>query len=329
MMERMASGRFVYVAFTLAVAIAFSTIALFGGAIFEQNASAVVDNIPPIITCPADPNFQATSQGNVSIPGYPPATLADFLALGGTASDNLDTSLDYLYTGPSTFPVGTTFVTHQVTDDFSNAASCAYLVTVVDAAPPDVTVPADITVNNDPGQPGAIVSYNASASDDGGLASFSCAPPSGSFFPLGTTTVTCTAVDDAGNTTSRSFTVTVRQTANIDIKPGGSPNTVNVKKDQTITVALLGSATFNVNNVDASSLRFGPLNATPLIINNNQRVVFKDVNNDGRMDMISQYKLSATGIKSLANGDYLECLKGNFTGGVLFLGCDTIRVIRS
>jgi uncharacterized delta-60 repeat protein len=35
-----------------------------------------------------------------------------------------------------------------------------------------------------------------------------CAPPSGSCFPVGTTTVTCTATDAAGNTAACSFTVT-------------------------------------------------------------------------------------------------------------------------
>jgi hypothetical protein len=34
-------------------------------------------------------------------------------------------------------------------------------------------------------------------------------PPSGSFFPRGTTTVTCTATDEAGNQTMCSFPVVV------------------------------------------------------------------------------------------------------------------------
>jgi hypothetical protein len=36
-----------------------------------------------------------------------------------------------------------------------------------------------------------------------------CLPVSGTFFGLGTTTVTCTATDGAGNTASATFTVTV------------------------------------------------------------------------------------------------------------------------
>jgi hypothetical protein len=36
-----------------------------------------------------------------------------------------------------------------------------------------------------------------------------CSPPSGSLFPVGVRTVTCTATDDAGNVRSGSFLVTV------------------------------------------------------------------------------------------------------------------------
>ncbi|WP_318618939.1 HYR domain-containing protein [Priestia megaterium] len=39
----------------------------------------------------------------------------------------------------------------------------------------------------------------------------SCSPPSGSFFPIGTTPVTCTATDAVGNTATCSFTITVTQ----------------------------------------------------------------------------------------------------------------------
>ena len=39
-----------------------------------------------------------------------------------------------------------------------------------------------------------------------------CTPPSGATFPLGTTTVSCTATDDSGNTSTTTFTVTVRDT---------------------------------------------------------------------------------------------------------------------
>ena len=39
-----------------------------------------------------------------------------------------------------------------------------------------------------------------------------CNPPSDFVFPIGTTTVTCTATDKAGNTAKATFTVTVQHT---------------------------------------------------------------------------------------------------------------------
>jgi HYR domain len=42
-----------------------------------------------------------------------------------------------------------------------------------------------------------------------GVQSLTCNPPSGSIFPVGTTTVTCTATDASGNTAQYTFNVTV------------------------------------------------------------------------------------------------------------------------
>ncbi len=55
-----------------------------------------------------------------------------------------------------------------------------------------------------------MVTYTSTATDlvDGPLTP-TCTPPSGSLFPVGTTTVTCTATDSEGNPATGSFTVTV------------------------------------------------------------------------------------------------------------------------
>ncbi|WP_363321613.1 FG-GAP-like repeat-containing protein, partial [Polycladomyces subterraneus] len=76
---------------------------------------------------------------------------------------------------------------------------------------PVPTCPSNITVRNDPGQCGAVVNYPTPTSNCPGV-TVTCSPPSGSFFPVGTTTVTCTASDGTGNTESCAFTVTVQDT---------------------------------------------------------------------------------------------------------------------
>jgi len=70
-----------------------------------------------------------------------------------------------------------------------------------------INCPADIEQSNDPGQCGAVVNYPAPTSD-GDCGTVTCSPVSGSFFPVGPTTVTCTS--QAGP--SCSFTVTVNDT---------------------------------------------------------------------------------------------------------------------
>jgi hypothetical protein len=54
------------------------------------------------------------------------------------------------------------------------------------------------------------VTFHVTATDNGDLPPLViCSPPSGSVFPVGTTTVTCTAIDTAGNQNSSEFTLTV------------------------------------------------------------------------------------------------------------------------
>lgn len=76
---------------------------------------------------------------------------------------------------------------------------------------PTITVPADITVSADTGQAGAVVNYPAATATDpeDGAITPVCSPAAGSFFPIGTTTVNCTATDSDTNSVSGSFTVTV------------------------------------------------------------------------------------------------------------------------
>lgn len=89
-----------------------------------------------------------------------------------------------------------------------------FSLSVDDTTPPVVTVPQDITVVQE-GPLGAVVNYlyyypPISAADDVDPApSLSCEPASGSTFPVGTTTVVCTATDFSGNPGTGQFHVTV------------------------------------------------------------------------------------------------------------------------
>jgi hypothetical protein len=162
----------------------------------------VQDTTPPTITVPANITAEATSGAGAAV------------TFTASASDLVDgpVSVTASPASGSLFPLGTTTVTVTATDAHGNTASKSFKVTVLDTAPPSITVPANITAEATSAA-GAAVSYTASATDevDGPLA-VTCSPPPGSVFPMGQTIVTVTATDSRGHKASKSFTVTVRDT---------------------------------------------------------------------------------------------------------------------
>ena len=115
---------------------------------------------------------------------------------------------------PPLFPLGATVVTWTATDAAGNAAEAGQLVTVLDTTPPDIFVPAPITLEaTAPGgyplDSGTLFELPA-ASDLAGPAGLeSDAPP---VLPIGATTLTWTATDAAGNAATAEQRVTVQDT---------------------------------------------------------------------------------------------------------------------
>ena len=107
----------------------------------------------------------------------------------------------------------------------------------------------------------------------------------------------------------------------IDVKPGSATNPVNLRSRGVLPVALLGSASFLVADVDASTLVFGPSAASP-----SGDPAFEDVNADGFVDLVLHFRTLETGI---AVGDTQACLIGATLGGRDFRGCDAVRVVRA
>jgi hypothetical protein len=112
--------------------------------------------------------------------------------------------------GPgSTFPIGTTTLTCTATDAFGITTPQTVVITVQDTTPPVLQVPAQATGTAQPGGTAA-VTFTVTATDAvDGDRPVTCAPASGSDFPIGVTTVACTASDTSGHTASASFPVLV------------------------------------------------------------------------------------------------------------------------
>ena len=196
-------------------------------------AVTVADTTAPVVTVPTDVTVDATS---------PAGAAYSFTA---TATDNVDGDLTPSCDPASggTFAFRDTTVTCTATDRAGNHGSATFTVTVQDKTAPTVTVH-EPTSTEATGPDGAVVSWDpATATDDvDGTRPVSCDHASGDTFPVGTTTVSCSADDTHGNTGTATFRVVVTDTTPpaLDLPKdltaeATSPNGAVVKYDASAT----------------------------------------------------------------------------------------------
>ncbi len=116
--------------------------------------------------------------------------------------------------GAAIFNLGLTTVTYRITDYAGNSTTCSFDIRVIDNTPPSLTCPANIVMNTGSGTCTAVATWPTPTPTDncdpgGASILLSSSHSSGSTFQLGVTTVTYRAVDNAGNESTCSFTVTV------------------------------------------------------------------------------------------------------------------------
>ncbi|NOK06672.1 MULTISPECIES: ELWxxDGT repeat protein [Myxococcus] len=164
----------------------------------------VRDTTAPSLTCPSDVIAEATSAMGATLE-YAPAVASD--AVTGSPV------LVYSQGSGTQFRLGGTEVTVTARDVAGNEATCRFTLTVRDTTSPEVTCPADLTAEAEDAS-GASLSFTLPSARDTVTAapevSSSHAPDSR--FPLGMTPVAVMAQDEAGNASSCSFSVTVRDT---------------------------------------------------------------------------------------------------------------------
>ncbi|MCB1234485.1 MAG: DUF5011 domain-containing protein, partial [Verrucomicrobiae bacterium] len=166
---------------------------------FERGAGTGGGNTPPSVTLTgANPlTFEAASR---------------YTDPGATAFDLEDGNRTPRITANDVNPrvPGAYSVTWTATDSGGLTGTATRTVNVVDTTPPAIANRKTVTANATSAA-GATVNFTLpGATDIVGVTSIVASPPSGSQFPIGTTPVSVTAMDAAGNTSMSTFDVVVR-----------------------------------------------------------------------------------------------------------------------
>jgi X-Pro dipeptidyl-peptidase len=193
----------------------------------------VSDTTAPTLHLPAHVAAEASA----------PTTSVSYAA---TATDTVDPSptVSCSPAAGTGFGLGTTTVHCSARDANGNTTTGSFDVAVVDTTAPVLHL-APVTAEATDAH-GAAVDYAATATDlADGSPTVSCLPASGSTFPVGVTTVDCTAADAAGNHATSSFAVTVTDT----IAP-----TLSLPDDKTIEAdsATGATVTYTATAADAA-----------------------------------------------------------------------------
>ncbi|HLP11508.1 MAG TPA: HYR domain-containing protein [Flavobacteriales bacterium] len=167
----------------------------------------VVDNqLPVIVSCPS-PIVTTTSTGLCSkVVAWTAPTVTDNCS-GATIVQTAGAP------SGSAFPKGVSTIIYTATDAAGNSTTCSFTITVNDNETPVISgCPLPITANTSPGNCSANITWTAPTVSDncpGATIAQTTGLPSGSSFPKGTSTVTYTATDAAGNSSTCSFTITI------------------------------------------------------------------------------------------------------------------------
>jgi probable HAF family extracellular repeat protein len=125
-----------------------------------------------------------------------------------------------------------------------------------------------------------------------------------------------------GQTNGPAFLLTPAEIkVSIDIKPGGSDNSINPKSQGKIPVAILSTPDFYApDKVDLTSLTFGRTGNEHSL----DFCTIEDVNRDGVADVVGHFDTQTTGFQK---GDTKGYLKGKTKDGIAFSGSDSVRIV--
>jgi hypothetical protein len=205
--------------------------------ISAEQTITVVDTTTPTIVTPQNIVSEAVNP-----------TL-NFIHLGELdASDSVDIE-SISNDKPIIFPFGDTTVIWTVTDTSGNISQAVQVVTIIDTTAPDVSPPSDIITEATDLSNNVVELGEATAYDIMSIESITNDAPE--FFSVGETTITWTATDSSGNSSTVTQTVTIIDTITPSIT---APDSITVEATSAdFNVVELGEAIYD-DLVDISSI---------------------------------------------------------------------------
>jgi len=117
------------------------------------------------------------------------------------------------------------------------------------------------------------------------------------------------------------------RTVEIDIHPGSDPNSINLCSNGTVPIAIFGSATFDVHEVDTTTLRFAEAAVKVVGKKDPQELCsFEDVNGDLVDDLVCHFVIAD--IAGIDGESSSAELVGELLDGTAFRGTDSIRTVK-
>ena len=246
----------------------------FGNSVSKTQNVTIVDTTKPIITAPAKVVFEAVGTSGNVVPLGEPKTY-DVVEVASVTND-----------APQSFGFGDTTVTWTVTDTSGNSATSTQVVSVIDTTAPVITTPSNI-VQEATGKTGTSLDIGkAEVTDLIKVENITNDAPSS--FPLGNTTVTWTATDESGNTSTATQIITIRDTtkptitAPADITQeatSASENTVNLgdaKADDTVSLVSVTNDAPKTFPIGETTVTWTATDSSGNISNATQKVTIAD-----------------------------------------------------
>ncbi len=117
----------------------------------------------------------------------------------------------------------------------------------------------------------------------------------------------------------------VRLPVAVDIKPGSDTNPINLRSRGVVPVAILGSDSLDVRDIDQTTLLFA--GAAPRARGRSGRIgSFEDVNDDGSTDLVARFPVEDL---NLTEADSEATLTGQLSDGTPIEGTDSVRIVPS